>query len=134
MPAYDFKCKECETIQEDVILSIAHTHADLPHCCDRAMEYHITSVPMVHWKDYDLPDGGFKSTATPGREVITSLREKREYMKRNNLLDANEVVEKPTQEHEQKARQEAQESIKAITPTAEQKEQLKKDGLHTLIE
>ena len=129
MPNYDFKCSECGEVRLDKHLPIAHLPMDLPKCCGDKMDYYITSAPMVHWKDYDLPDGGFKSVATPGREVITSLKEKREYMKRNNLLDANEVMQPPTKTEEQQERLSAQASIDAITPDKTQMKQLKERGL-----
>ena len=129
MPNYDFKCKGCGKLKLDVHLPIAHMPIDLPKCCDGHMEYFITSAPMVHWKDYDLPDGGFKSVATPGREVITSMKQKREYMKRNDLLDANDIVKPPTADEERKTRAEVQASIDAITPTKAQEQEIKAKGL-----
>jgi hypothetical protein len=96
------------------------------------MNYYITSVPMVMWKDPIIEP--FKPVATANAPVITTTRQHRDYMKRNDLVDANELFTPPTREEEMAAVAEAQESIAAITPTAEQKQQLKESGLDSILE
>ena len=124
MPTYDFKCPACKAIKTDVILSIRHEDSDHPVCCfGEPMDHHITVAPMVHWKDYDLPDGGFK--AAHDGTVITTRKQNLEYMERHGLQDANEVYEKPTYESEQRERAESQAAIDNITPTADEIDLLK---------
>jgi hypothetical protein len=133
MAIYDFKCKQCGLIIEDVIMPMTHEKEDLPFHCEERMRYHITSVPMVHWKDYDLPDGGFVAHSHPDRPVITSKKQNKDFMERNNLIDANEVFSPPTREEEVKERADVQKSIAAITPTETQKAQLKADGILDIV-
>lgn len=134
MPTYDFRCKKCHEMVLDKILPIAHLPVDLPMCCDEHMTYYITSAPFVHWKDYDLPGGGFKAVSVRDGPVITTKKQNEEFMKRNNLLDANEVFSPPTQEEEKRIRAEAQGTIDAITPNEQQKAQLKADGLLDIVD
>jgi hypothetical protein len=135
MAIYDFKCHECGTIEENVILPIAHVVEDRPRCCDEPMLTHITQSPLVHWKDYILPDGGFKAYSMPGAPVITSLKENRELMERHNLIDGNDLGTPPTKaeqmaEHNEKVLP----SIGKITPTAQQAAQLQAQGLMDSVE
>lgn len=124
MATFDFKCDECGAMKEDVILSIHHTDADYP-TCHGPMRKYWRSVPQVHWKDYDLPDGGFR--AQHDGTVITTRKQNLEYMERHGLQDANEVYDVPTFESEQQERAEAQAAIDAITPDADMIEVLKHD-------
>jgi len=127
MPVYDFKCSACQAVKTDVVLSIKHTDDQHPECCfGEPMDHYITKAPMVHWKDYMLPDGGFK--AAHDGTVITSRAQNREYMKRNGLQDANEVYEPPTQAEQLATIKEQQESIDAITPSGEMLDIMKSDG------
>ena len=129
MAIYDFRCPECGKIAENVILPMTHTVNDRPQCHGQ-METHITAAPLVHWKDYQLPDGGFRAYSMPGAPVITSLKENKELMKRHNLIDGNDLGTPPT-----KAEQMAQHhenvlpSIDKITPTVRQAAELKATGL-----
>jgi hypothetical protein len=123
---FDFKCRDCGRIEEDVYLPLHHTALDHPDC-HGPMEKHFTSVPMVHWKDYELRDGGFK--AAHDGTVITTRKQNLEYMKRHGLQDANEMYEKPTYESEQAERAKMQEEIDAITPTAQELDMLKDAGI-----
>lgn len=127
MAIFDFKCKKCDRIDENVFLSVHHAPGDVPRCCNQFMVKHFTSVPMVHWKDYMLPEGGFK--AAHDGTVITSRKQNREYMARHGLQDANEVMEKPTFESEQRERAESQAAIDAITPSDAQMRDLKEVGI-----
>lgn len=132
MAIYDFKCKECDHVEENVIMPITHHSNDRPVCCGTLMEYYITSVPMVMWTDPIIEP--FKPIATKDAPVINSMRQHREYMKRNDLVDANDLYAPPTHTEQQRAREEAKESIDAITPTAEQNEQLKRSGLDSILD
>jgi hypothetical protein len=130
-PAYDFKCPTCDELLLNQVLRITHTIYDLPTCCNSPMGYHITSVPMVHWKDPNIEP--FRSVATKDRPIISTSRERREYMAKNDLLDANEVCEPPSQAEVKMKRQEIKESIEAITPSGAVKEDLTKRGLMDIV-
>jgi hypothetical protein len=129
MAIYDFKCMICGKMENDYFLPMTHADDDRPVCCEQHMRYHITSAPFVHWKDYDLPDGGFKAVSVPNGPMITTKKQNEEFMKRHNLLDANEVFSPPTEAEEYMIRREMQDSIDAITPTAKQQAQLRDDGM-----
>lgn len=126
MPMYDFKCGKCEHIKSNVLLRITHAKDDLPVHCGQPMGYHITQPPLVHWVDPVIEP--FRSVATKDKPVITNTRERREYMKRNDLVDANDL-KPPTVEEEQQIRAKVKESIDKISPTAEQHAKLERQGL-----
>ena len=132
MPRYDFKCHECDKVSRDVILPITHRDGDRPECCGEDMWYYITSPPQVLWKDPIIDP--FRPVATPNAPVISSMREHREYMARNDLVDANDLYAPPTASEERVIQAEAQESIDAISPTAEQNQQLQESGLDSILE
>ena len=128
MPRYDFKCRTCGTIREDVILSIKHTPVDRPFCCKVPMATHISTPPMVHWVDPVIEP--FRAIATKDQPVITTTKQNREYMARNGLVDANEVVgPPPTHLDDERVHAEVQESIKAITPDAKTSARMAEQGL-----
>jgi hypothetical protein len=131
MAIYDFKCSKCERIDEDVILSITHLNSELPLCCDTIMGYHITKPPSVHWVDPVIEP--FRSIATKDKPIISTTKERREYMARNDLLDANDVCEPPSDAQQKQAREEMQDSIDAITPSGAIKEDLEKRGLTDIV-
>ena len=132
MPNYDFKCGDCKRIVENKFLSISHTPDDLPTCCNRSMGYYITQPPLVHWVDPIIEP--FRSIATKDKPIISTTRERREYMARNGLLDANDVCQPPTQAEQKQAREEIQDSIDSITPTGAIKEDLKKHDLLDIVD
>lgn len=131
MPTYDFKCRECGEERLNVLLRITHDDADKPHCCGEPMAHHITTVPMVHWADPIIEP--FRAVATKDMPVITTSRQNREYMKRHDLVDANEVAKPPTQEEYEKTKKEIDDSIKAITPTTGVSGKMRKQGLDSII-
>ena len=131
MPAYDFKCKKCNKIRQDVVLPITHLSAERPMCCDDMMNYYITTPPSVVWKDPTI--GAFRPIATKNAPIINNMKEHREYLKRNDFVDANDHFAPPTAKEQRLAREEAQESISAITPTTEQNQQLKESGLDSIL-
>jgi hypothetical protein len=131
MPSYDFQCPECGEVIKNKILSITHTNDELPTCCDTIMGYYITQPPMVHWVDPIIEP--FRSVATKDRPIISTTRERREYMAKNQLLDANEVCEPPSHKQQKIARAEARESIEAITPSGAVKDDMKKRGLTDIV-
>ena len=67
MTIYDFKCYTCETLLEDVILSIKHTQEDVPKCekCQQPMqkEYSTFSAHFkgsgFHGNEYHAPTRGY---------------------------------------------------------------------------
>lgn len=127
MPVYDFRCMKCDTMEEDVILPITHTKGEIPRCCGGRMNYHIGKPPMVVWRDPNIEP--FRAVGTKDAPVITSARQNREYMARNNLVDANDLYEPPSQDSEMREIAEGQAAIDAITPNATQAEQMEASGL-----
>lgn len=134
MAVYDFRCMKCDKMLEDIHLPITHTKGELPQCCGQAMSYHIGSPPSVHWKDYDLPSGGFIAHSIPGKPVVTSLKQNRDLMERHDLIDANDFGPPPTHLDQEREHQEALDAIDAITPTPEQEQRLKEDGLLDIVD
>lgn len=132
MPVYDFKCKTCGNMSIDVVLPITHTKDQAPRCCGDRMGYHISSVPSVLWKDPNIEP--FRAVATPDRPVITSTRQHREYMARNNLVDANDLFDAPTQESERETLRQINESIEAITPSGQVADEMRRRGMDTVID
>lgn len=119
MPKYDFKCGVCKRVIEDKILSIHHTPDDRPECCDATMGIHITTPPMVHWTDPVIEP--FRNPAAKRGDkdaVITSQKQRREFMEKNDLVDANDLIP-PSREEQKQAVAEMQKSVDAITPTKE---------------
>ena len=115
---FDFKCPACGAIDVDVVLSINHNKSDHPVCCfGEPMRKYFTTFPGVHMRDYVF-DEPFK--AGKGGTVISGAKENREFMKRHDLMDANDLGPPPTYEEGQESIRLAQESIDAITPTKEQ--------------
>ena len=131
MPIYDFKCATCDEISENVSLPITHEKEDLPVHCGKKMGYYITTPPSVIWTDPIIDP--FRPVATPDAPMITNMKEHREYMKRNDLVDANDTFAPPTAHEEKVIREEAQESIDAISGTEQQKEQLTQQGIDSII-
>ena len=129
---FDFQCKKCERVKTDVFIKFNHDIGDHPVCCGQPMMKAHFKAPGVHWKDYDLPEGGFK--AAHDGTVIVSRKQNRDYMERNNLQDANEVYDCPTHEVQKKEIAQAQQDIDAITPTDSQMDQMKSDGTLEQIE
>lgn len=132
MPIYDFKCENCEDIKRDVALSIKHELGDIPVCCGFPMDYYISRPPMVHWVDPVIEP--FRAIATKDRPIIRTTRENREYMKRNGLIDANELGSPPTNAEQEAAVAEIQKSIEAITPTGHVADEMKKRGMLDIVD
>ena len=132
MAIYDFKCPECDTVCRDVVLPMMHEDEDHPHCyrCDALTHHYITKTPMMFMSDVDY---AVPFQAGKDKEVITGSRQKKEFMARNGLYDANEVMDLPTHQEQQKSIDEVNESIKAITPTERQKDEMKRSGLGDIV-
>jgi len=130
MPVYDFKCGVCKTMKQNVVLPITHVEEDRPKCCDQIMGQHFTVPPQVHWVDPVIEP--FRHVATPDRPVITTTRQNREYMKRNNLVDMNDVGP-PTDEEHSKTLKEINESIEKITPKKELSDTMRNQGLLDIV-
>ena len=127
MSIYDFKCHKCDRIREDVTLPISHRSSERPMCCDTLMNYYITSAPQVVWKDPQIEP--FRFRAVKGAPIVTSTRQRRDIMERNDLIDANDLYDPPSQTEQMRENAKMQESINAITPDAQQAEQLQEMGL-----
>ena len=93
---YDFKCVHCGEIIEDVYLAMTHEDHEHPMCCGLQSRHYITRAPMVHFKDFELKDGGYVSHSMKGKPVITSIPQERELLKRHNLINASEMGQPPT--------------------------------------
>ena len=132
MPIYDFKCDNCEKITTDVMLGIMHKPTEVPVCCEQPMNYYITTPPMVHWKDPVIEP--FRSIATKDKPVITTTRQKREYMARHDLIDANDLGTPPSHEDQEKTVAEMQQTIDAITPKGQVADEMKKRGMLDIVE
>lgn len=130
MPTYDFQCGVCKHEKHNVLLRITHDEDDRPQCCDHPMEYLITKPPSVHWIDPVIEP--FRHIATPDKPVITTTRQNREYMKRHNLVDMNDVKPPSDAEHERTLR-EANESIAKITPSKEVSDKMRDQGLTDIV-
>ena len=126
-PLYDFKCKKCERIKENVLLRITHTPDQLPICCDQSMRYHITTPPLVHWTDPVIEP--FRAIATKDMPIISTTRENREYMARNNLIDANELGAPPSHEDQKAENAGMQASIDAISPDTDTAKKMDQQGM-----
>jgi len=132
MSVYDFRCSECGEVTRNVFLPMDHADSDHPSCCGQQTAHHHTKMGMVHWKDYQLPDGGFVAHSMPGKPVITSVKENKEMMRRHGLVDANEYysgTENPTKAGDMQKHADDMKSIDAITPTDSEMRQLKSDGV-----
>lgn len=135
MAIYDFKCTTCKKMIMNKVLPITHVPTDLPMCCDRRMGYHITKAPMVHYKDYQLPDGGFKAHGVVGAPVVTSMKQRKDMMDRHGLIDANEFGPPPTMEDQIKHNEEVvQPSVAEVSLTNDQKDRMRYDGLGDIVD
>jgi hypothetical protein len=133
MPYYDFACERCGTVLENQFLRITHLPDEKPECCDEPMNYHITTPPMVHWTDPVIEP--FRNPAASREDkdaVITSKRQRREFMVKNDLVDANDFIP-PTPREQAETHAEVVKSIEAVTPTKEQKDQMRSDGFNVDI-
>jgi len=129
---FDFKCPECGDVLEDVMLSCMHEDDEHPACytCGEFMNHYITKAPWGYVTDTEFPVP-FKAGAKG--EIITGAKQRREFMARNDLLDANEVMTPPTKNEEAIAHKKISKSIADITPTAKQKEELKSVGIGDIV-
>jgi hypothetical protein len=131
MPTYDFKCHNCGKTMKNVLLRITHDEADRPGCCGETMRQHFTVPPSVVWVDPIIEP--FRAIATKDRPVITTARQNREYMERNNLIDANELGPPPSHEDQKRELKEINESIAKVTPSVEQKSQMRDVGVSDIV-
>jgi hypothetical protein len=93
---------------------------------------------MAHFKDYDLPDGGYTAYSMPRNKdgsfpVVTSRRQSREMMKRHNLVNANDAGPAPSFKDQSKERDKINESIAAITPSGEIAKDMKDRGILDIV-
>lgn len=133
---YDFKCPRCDYVQRDVSLKLSQLEWGKPPCpsCGNEKVYtHISSPPMVHFRDYELKDGGFIAHGIKGKPVVTSRAQNRELMKRHNLLDANQLGPPPTHLDQEREVASMQQTIDNITPTDAQLKQMKSDGIADIV-
>jgi hypothetical protein len=133
MPSYDFHCKTCSRTDRDVVMPITRFDTDRPLCCGERMETVISVPPMISWTDPIIEP--FRNPAAKRDDkdaVIMTTRQRREFMKKNDLVDANDF--KPPSNGEQQAEvAKMKKSIEAITPTKSQSAMLRKSGLHDIV-
>ena len=129
MPQFDFYCKTCKTLKENVVLNITHSESDRPVCCEATMRVYHTVPPLIHWRDPNID--AFRAIATPDKPIINNTRENRAYMEKHDLiLDGDRYDTPPPNKADDIATNaEAQKSIDAITPDASQLKQLVSDGV-----
>lgn len=132
MPIFDFKCGGCGDILEDVVLSCMHEDDEHPACydCGAFMEHYITKAPMGFVTDTEFP---VPFVAGKDKQLITGARQRREYMKANDLIDSNDLGTPPTHEDQMREVERVNDSIAAITPTEKQKRQLQADGIGDIV-
>jgi hypothetical protein len=134
MPTYAFACSKCEKIVDNMILKITHTDSDLPVCCGKTMGYHITQPPLVHWNDPVIEP--FRNPAAKRGDkdaVIQTTKQRKEFMAKNDLVDANDF--KPvTRKEELQTQKEIQRSIAEITPTGAVKAEMDRRGMTSIID
>lgn len=129
MAIYDFRCMKCDQIDENISMPISHQREDLPWHCGQRMSYHISKAPSVHWIDPVIEP--FRNPAAPRDtkdSVILTSSQRRAFMEKNDLIDANDLV-KPTHEEQAETHKEVMRTIDEITPTKDQEAQMKHDGL-----
>lgn len=82
MPTYSYKCSDCENVTERV--QSVSQYNNCPKCkCGGDTRLVILTAP----KGFVQSDIAYKCVATG--ETITSRRQRREVMKRHDLVDAN---------------------------------------------
>jgi hypothetical protein len=91
------------------------------------MGYYVTQPPLVHWRDPLIEP--FRAIATADQPVITTAKQNRDYMERNDLISANDCGPPPTNAEQQAMVAEMKESIDKITPTVAQEARMKEDGI-----
>ena len=134
MPSYDFKCKICDKIIEDQILRITHTPDQIPVCCDQPMGYRITQPPLVHWHDPVIEP--FRNPAAKRGdkdEIIQTTRQRKEFMAKNDLVDANDI-KPPSHEEQKEVQKEVARSIAAISPDDKARSGMEKQGLLSIVD
>lgn len=86
MPLYTFKCGDCGSVQDDVLLHMVDIGTDAePSCCGARMTQ-VLHVPMATVQGechYVCPKTG---------EKITSRKQRAENFARNGLMDANDFT------------------------------------------
>lgn len=87
MPIYEYTCESCGT-QQDQFNRIADRHTNAPLCCETAMAIR-PQAGLVYIAQKDM------AVQSPiDGTVLTTHRQRRDYMARNNLIDANDFPPK----------------------------------------
>jgi hypothetical protein len=107
MPIYATKCAVCGHAQ-DVYLPVAR-YKELPDHCGQMVERVITAP-------YVTPDlAPFRSPVNG--EVINSRSDRREHMKRHNLVDANDLPQQRTYQGDHNVKPELVQAVKQVLRT-----------------
>lgn len=95
---------------------------------------YFTVPPQIHWKHYELENGGFIAHGVAGRPVITSLRQRRELMARHDLADANDFGRPQSKAEQMEFHNNViMPTIDAITPPKEVLADMKQQGLDDIV-
>jgi hypothetical protein len=98
------------------------------------MSYHVTQAPMVSWIDPVIEPFRNPAAARGAKdEVITSMKQRKEFMARNDLIDGNDL-KPPTREQDQATQKAMSDAVSRITPTPAQTDRLRADGLLDIVE
>lgn len=112
MATYDFICEECGNLKENVIIRMSEYDEKRPDCCGEIMPQYITSPPSVYWKDPQMDP--INMPMVKGNPVVRNAKERRELMKRHDLVDASDLPP-PTREENAATVAASQASIDAIS-------------------
>ena len=108
---YTYRCTACKETHTRV-RRVAHRH-DAADCdCGAPARLEITPVAVNTSGCTFEP---FQSPAIKGKPVITSERQRREMMKRHDLVDANELYSPPTEAEQKQQHEAVLESVNAIS-------------------
>lgn len=83
MPLYDYRCRKCESVREDVFNRMRESESNAPLCCGTPMAI-VLQAPMVTVQmeaHYKCPATGIN---------VTSWRQRRNIFAEHNLRDAND--------------------------------------------
>lgn len=86
MPIYEYTCKDCGD-RRDQFNRIADRHVNAPQCCGAAMGI-VPQAGLIFVQPNVCAQSPIDGT------VLTSHRQRREYMARHNLVDGNDFKPK----------------------------------------
>lgn len=111
MPCYAYRCATCGT-DKDEFNRIDDRHVNAPRCCGAAMGI-VPQVGMVY-----VAHPNFQAKSPIDGTVLSTYRQRADYMKRHNLVDANDTPPKAVIEKARKKIQ-ARKELAAKLPQPE---------------